>query len=143
MRKKMAKGERITIADRINALMSDGMMRTALQVATSCDADLTYVRDLLGHMVANRRAHVSGYANPNRAKMYRYGPGENVPKPLLKTCGAQRERYEARRREGCRTATTAPAPWWPAADEVLVNAVRAMIDAGTHRSAERARFDLD
>ncbi|WP_233863023.1 hypothetical protein [Paraburkholderia adhaesiva] len=139
-----------TLTGRIRALMTDGKPRTAAEVAVLFNARVKLARDVLSHMVATGQAHVCGHVGANHARVFRFGPGENAPLPLLDSEKARHKRGNVARWREAHHAAVDPwhepkqrysdeeldrryrctGAWWPKADPVVVNAMRALVRGG-------------
>jgi hypothetical protein len=97
------------------------------------------IRDALRTMVDKGEIHVVSYDGPHNAAIYAYGPGENAAKPekLSKkhhqikwlSKRAPRQLSELEREKALDKAyRDTKCAWWPAADQVVTQAFRAMVE---------------
>lgn len=128
---------------RIEALMADGLARSALEVSQAIDAEKKYVRSVFADLVREGSAYIESYRGANHTMFYKMGEGENAERPVNKTpehklaksrvknrmirSNTPRKRLADRDLDELRRTS---AYWWPRADPVVVSAMSAMVRAG-------------
>ncbi|WP_155626927.1 helix-turn-helix transcriptional regulator [Burkholderia diffusa] len=105
-------GERITLADRVIALMSDDEEWTLATIHQALGSTVGQLRRVVRPLVESGLIRVCGTVGPQHEKKYQL-----TPEIELDRC--------------CST----PAPWWPVADSTVNNAMSAMVRLN---AAERA-----
>lgn len=147
----------VSISDRIDLLMKDGVARTAAQIATKLDERRKYVRDLMTLCVGAGTCHISGHEG--RTRIYKYGPGPNAELPdTVRPTSAEYSRMYRRQKRLAREAAgmlkkTAKADgrtvkakrvsereldekfrsdgaWWPRGDALVAAAIQSMARIG-------------
>lgn len=121
-----------TLAGRIRALMADGELRTAAEVAEALCGKPVSVRVALWRMVGAGVAQECGHVGTGQlSRVFRLAPGLNVaPQPLDTERVRQRRAKVAQR---CKE----PDAWWPKADPVVTDAMRAMMRGDAACSTDR------
>jgi hypothetical protein len=102
------------------------------------------LRDALREMLAAEEIHISEYAGGYRTAHYKLGKGTNAVKPGGMTSKERRKRFEAKQRQIRKVTETdeqkaarldakyraRECAWWPQADAIVGNAMRAMVQLG-------------
>ena len=134
-------GRRPEVKVAILALMSDGLARTAFEVANIIGCEKKYARSLFADLVAGGGAHILEYRGRNHEMVYKLGAGKNAEKPDNRTPEyklARKRVKDSLKRTGKRRLTDreldrlyrASDAWWPRADPVVVGAMVAMVRTG-------------
>ncbi|SAL26037.1 hypothetical protein AWB73_01975 [Caballeronia turbans] len=120
----------ISTSQRVRNLLSDGVERTAREIADTLGLARKTVSDLMRPATdprGNQWAHVSRITESYPQLVYAIGPGENARYGDAVSAKLAEEEesddvLDARYRSN--------AAWWPRADRVVVSAMNAMICAG-------------
>lgn len=138
------KSERLSVIDQLRKLMADGEPRTAKQLAGLVDAAKKSIRDVMVQLVQAGEAHIEGYTGSYYEMIFKWGPGVNAVKQIAVTAAAERVaavravrqpiqkpvRDAAAIERRLDSRYRSDAAWWPKADPVVVNAMKAMVGAG-------------
>ncbi|WP_434663507.1 hypothetical protein P5W99_24515 [Paraburkholderia sp. A3BS-1L] len=123
----------------IIALMSDGKRRSVAEIAAATGFSIKTARAQSSILHEERAMHIPEYREPYSERVYVWGEGEDVPKPLpmaptlarklfprapkAKTAGST-SRIKRERPEQLAGA------WWPSADQTVVSAMHSMVSVG-------------
>lgn len=136
-------GLQSAVKPRVLALMSDGVARSAGEIAAAVGAGKKYVRDLFCDLVHDGCAHIESYRGNYHVMFFKLGPGQNAEHPISITPEhvlvrrrvinrAIRKRTPRRRLDdySLDEMHRGSGYWWPAADPVVVSSINAMVQAG-------------
>lgn len=82
----------------IEALLSDGVPRSAAKISLSIFLDLSHCSQYMKEMVKMERAHIKKWLRQN-CPLYLSGPGKNAPQPEKKTRAQSQREYHRRMRK--------------------------------------------
>lgn len=127
----------------IRSLMSDGVPRSAPEIAALIGSQKKYVRSIFTDLVANGEAHIESYRGTYSTMYFLLSPGTNAVKPESRTpehiLARARTHNRRQRAEGSLHRLDykaldelyrASAAWWPKGDPVVIGAVSAMVRCG-------------
>jgi len=128
-----------TLPEKARAYLKTVPTATAKEVADDVRSCEQRMRDALRGMAKRGEIHVVSHDGPHNAAVYAYGPGENAIKPIKLKNERQLNRWVAKNgldelsdaqleKEMDKAYRDTKCAWWPAADQVVTQAFRAMVD---------------